>query len=132
MGLIPFLFPIFFMTFISSEYNYLLKVFVISYGAVILSFLGAVHWGYHIKEKISENEPYSKWFWSISPSIIAWFALINLFLNLIVYASLIISLGLVISLIVDYRVFKTVLWYKKLRIYLSFFSIFSVISIGFY
>ena len=51
------------------------------YAAVILSFLGAIHWGVVIalSEKLSENESNTMLIYSVIPSLLAWFSfLLNL------------------------------------------------------
>lgn len=53
-----------------------------SYAAVILTFLGAVHWGL----AMSDDRP-SRWFiWSITPSLLAWASLLIFDVDLRLYA----------------------------------------------
>ena len=48
-----------------------------AYGACILSFLGAIHWGYALA-KTSELKPdWSTLGYSVTPSLIAWVALLE-------------------------------------------------------
>lgn len=51
---------------------------LLSYGAVILSFIGAVHWGMGLKEWQQQQEG-SLWpvlGWSVTPALVAWAALL--------------------------------------------------------
>ncbi len=43
-----------------------------SYGAVILTFLGAVHWGL----AMGDDRPHSWYIWSITPALLAWATLL--------------------------------------------------------
>ena len=45
---------------------------LLGYGAVILSFVGALGWGSHLRD---EQIMPSKYIWSIVPALIGWFAL---------------------------------------------------------
>ena len=96
------------------------KIFAVQaeiiYGAVILSFLGGMHWGF-----AAMNSRHVSWLslgWGVTPTLIAWGAL---FLSP--------SLGLILLIIgfsaagiIDFRVFATNrdnTWFGKLRTILS-------------
>ena len=53
-----------------------------SYAAVILTFLGAVHWGL----AMSDNRPQGWFIWSTTPSLLAWASLLIFDVDLRLYA----------------------------------------------
>ena len=116
LGILPFIFTSFFVLF-EIRFSLELKVLGLLYASSILGFLGAVYWGYLLK---SEAHEHILWAWVIATSLVAWFALIVIFLfNNYLLASLILSLGFIISLIVDYKNFSSFSWYVNLRIKLT-------------
>ena len=48
---------------------------LISYAAVITSFLGAIHWGLAMRD--AKNTPTAPYFWGVIPSLVAWLALLS-------------------------------------------------------
>ena len=44
------------------------------YGATILSFLGAIHWGFAMRE--ASGQPTGWLVWGVTPSLVAWVALL--------------------------------------------------------
>jgi len=47
-----------------------------SYGAVILSFVGAIHWGFAMTlDTLSDRRRTELWIWSVIPALVAWIAL---------------------------------------------------------
>jgi Protein of unknown function (DUF3429) len=46
-----------------------------AYGAVIVSFLGALHWGWVMREEAPLN-PSASLIWGVTPSLLAWLALL--------------------------------------------------------
>ena len=116
LGLLPFIFTSFFVLF-EIRFSLELKVLGLLYASSILGFLGAVYWGYLLKSEAHEN---ILWAWGIATSLVAWFSLIVIFLfNNYLLASLILSLGFIISLIVDYKNFSSYDWYINLRLKLT-------------
>ena len=116
LGILPFIFTSFFVLF-EIRFSLELKVLGLLYASSILGFLGAVYWGYLLKSKAQEN---ILWAWGISTSLVAWLSLIVIFLfNNYLLASLILSLGFIISLIVDYKNFSSYSWYVNLRLKLT-------------
>lgn len=88
---------------------------LIGYGAVILSFVGALGWGSHLRDE--QIEP-SKYIWSIVPALIGWFALMA---PLQMAASMII-IGLLTCWWVDRAHIKKGVWPKwmgRLRTHLT-------------
>ena len=116
LGILPFIFTSFFVLF-EIRFSLELKVLGLLYASSILGFLGAVYWGYLLK---SEAQEHILWAWGIATSLVAWLSLIVIFLfNNYLLASLILSLGFIISLIVDYKNFSSYSWYVNLRLKLT-------------
>ena len=116
LGILPFIFTSFFVLF-EIRFSLELKVLGLLYASSILGFLGAVYWGYLLK---SEAYEHILWAWGIATSLVAWFSLTVIILfNSYLLASLILSLGFIISLIVDYKNFSSYSWYVNLRIKLT-------------
>ena len=116
LGILPFIFTSFFVLF-EIRFSLELKVLGLLYASSILGFLGAVYWGYLLKSEPHEN---ILWAWGIATSLVAWLSLIVIFLfNNYLLASLILSLGFIISLIVDYKNFSSYSWYVNLRLKLT-------------
>ena len=116
LGILPFIFTSFFVLF-EIRFSLELKVLGLLYASSILGFLGAVYWGYLLKSKANEH---ILWAWGIATSLVAWFSLIVMFLfNNYLLASLILSLGFIISLIVDYKNFSSYILYVNLRLKLT-------------
>ena len=116
LGILPFIFTSFFVLF-EIRFSLELKVLGLLYASSILGFLGAVYWGYLLKSKAHEH---ILWAWGIATSLLAWISLTVIFLfNNYLLASLILSVGFIISLIVDYKNFSSYSWYINLRLKLT-------------
>jgi hypothetical protein len=73
-GLLPFIFLAILMPF-SHDYRPLIAVALVNYGAVILSFVGALHWGFAMTvQDMSARQRRDRFIWSVIPSLIAWMA----------------------------------------------------------
>ena len=88
----------------------------ITYGAIILSFLGGMHWGL-----AAMNERHVNWLnlgWGVTPSLIAWGALfLQPSLGLIL-----LIIGFLAAAIIDFRIFvsnNSNAWFGMLRTVLS-------------
>lgn len=88
----------------------------ITYGAVILSFLGGMHWGL-----AATNERHANWLclgWGVTPPLIAWGALfLQPFLGLTI-----LIIGFLAAAIIDFRIFANnlnIIWFGRLRTVLS-------------
>ena len=46
------------------------------YGAVILTFVGALHWGYALKRTALEGEAWLQYGFSVAPALVAWLSLL--------------------------------------------------------
>lgn len=98
---------------------------LIGYGAVILAFLGAMHWGAILRGSTAESGDDATWTrlgFSVAPSIVAWVAtLMNPLYGLVM---LIIAHGVVaIADIQTARRGEFPVWYGRLRRYLSVLAI---------
>jgi hypothetical protein len=92
---------------------------LVTYGAIILSFLGGIHWGLAIDAESKTGRNITCWLiLSVSPSLVAWAAL----LVPTKIGCLVLAAALVAMLWVDVlatRARKTPPWYLKLRLPLS-------------
>ena len=79
-GLIPFIGLAFMDQLAPTPINYLSAESIASYGAIIVAFMGALHWGANLQ---TLGKPHSgdrwidrnAWIWGITPALIAWVAL---------------------------------------------------------
>jgi ABC-type amino acid transport system permease subunit len=114
LGLLPFVVPTFFLFY---DYHHLdmWRHFLVTYAAVILSFLGALHWAYAMaSHDLSHRQKSGRFIWSVIPSIVAW---VSLSIPLL-YALFLLALFFIICLINDRTLSKmTELpdWFMALR-----------------
>lgn len=118
LGLLPFIIPTAFL-FCDHHHFMVWRNLLISYAAVILSFLGAVYWGVAM---IVKEMPIKKrnvmLSWSVIPSIVAWIGL----LIPQVYGLIVMSIFFVISFFMDMQLMKSEAkptWYLPLRFQLT-------------
>lgn len=45
------------------------------YGAVIASFVGALHWGYAVRDEAQGSQAWFRYGWSVVPALVAWLSL---------------------------------------------------------
>lgn len=110
------------MSFIFPEHLHLIAHAQQAYGACILSFLGAIHWGYALA-KTSELKPdWSTLGYSVTPSLIAWLAL----LVKPVPGLATLCIGLAVALSRDLNTPHFPAWYYALRKALSTLAVSSV------
>ena len=115
-GLIPFWgLTILIITLDSPMKNFAVQA-NITYGALILSFLGGIHWGVALM-----NAKYLNWLslsWGVSPTLFAWLALFlqpSMGLTMLIF-------GFLATAIIDFRIFasnRDNAWFGKLRTILS-------------
>jgi len=119
-GLVPFAALAGLLPFVPGDLKSDLTYALLAYGAVILSFLGGVHWGL----AIGSTRPAAavalkrRLIWSVIPSLVAWAALVvparsGLF---------ILAAAIVLMLVIDIRATRAgeaPAWYPKLRVPLS-------------
>lgn len=73
-GLLPFIFLALLIPF-SLDYRPLVAIALVNYGAVILSFVGALHWGFAMTvQDMSAEQARDRFIWSVIPALIAWIA----------------------------------------------------------
>ena len=71
-GLLPFI-GLALLILTSVEYRPFLAVALVNYGAVILSFVGALHWGFAMPvQNMSAELRRNRLIWSVIPALIAW------------------------------------------------------------
>jgi len=118
LGLLPFIIPTFFLFYDHHHFMVWGNV-LISYAAVILSFLGAVYWGVAmIVIEMSIKKRNVMLSWSVIPSIVAWICL----LIPQVYGLIVMSVLFVISFLMDIQLTKSEakpVWYIPLRFQLT-------------
>lgn len=79
-GLIPFVGLALMVQLAPTPLNYLSAESLASYGAIITSFLGAIHWGANLRI-LGKTPPGDRWeirnawIWGIIPALVAWVAL---------------------------------------------------------
>ncbi len=90
-----------------------------AYGAIILSFIGALHWGLAMSLPGLSDRQRSAWFtWSVVPALIAWLAVL---FSPIIAAPLLV-IGFIAHYLQDRRLARPAMlpgWYLPLRLRLS-------------
>ena len=89
-----------------------------AYGAVILAFVGALHWGYAVRDAPRGAEAWLRYGWSVLPALAAWSCLALPPPS----AVPLLAAGLVVSLLVDEalaRRIDTPAWLLRLRRWLT-------------
>lgn len=119
LGLLPFITTTF-LLYMDSDHSEAWSHLLISYAAVILSFVGAIHWAFAMTiNKVNQFERRIAFIWSVIPSLVAW---VSLFINEF-FALIIISLFFILNLIKDKKSLKTVdlpNWYLPMRSHLTY------------
>ena len=127
LGTIPFLSLAVTLLLVDTQSSILVAAALHLYGAIILSFLGGLHWGRIACTQ--DNKTSDKWFliYSVIPSLIGWSSYLLSYLWQ--EASSMLIAGFVISYVVDIRFPKLVewqSWMKPLRANLTFIACFSL------
>ena len=103
---------------------------LLSYGAVILSFLGGLHWGRVITSSDANERSDSIWLiWSVCPSLLGWMAL----LLPIKVGAMVLSLCFLAALQIDQKLFREKMWpawMRPLRLHLSLIAVASLTSLA--
>ena len=74
-GLLPFVLLAALMWLVTEELHPFVALALAGYGAVIVSFLGGIHWGTGFKNTTTmHNAPLQNFAWGIVPSLLAWVA----------------------------------------------------------
>jgi hypothetical protein len=117
-GLIPFV-VLAAVAVVGGDYAGFCSYALIAYGAVILSFVGAVHWGIALtRAELSDPHRNAAWIWSVVPALLAWLAL----LIAPVAAAVVLVVGFVAQYLQDRRLARrssVPLWYLPLRLKLT-------------
>lgn len=126
-GLLPFV-VLAAAAWIDRNHSSLWRDALIAYGAVILSFVGALHWGFAMSQSgMTANQRTRSFVWSVVPSLLAWMAL----LMTPKYAAMLLVTGFLIHFWQDRRLVQRVnlpAWYLPLRLRLTFIAVLSLIS----
>lgn len=98
---------------------------LVAYGAVILSFLGGINWGAAIvqqQDRENAQQLPARLFWSIVPSLVAWFALLLQSLVNDAVALFILLVAFVLQYLSDQRavsIGRFPAWFARLRLILT-------------
>jgi len=125
-------------------YSYVLIDSLITYGAAILSFLGAVHWGAamwqgELEEAREEDEEeldraaWARYGWSVVPALIAWIGTLLGTLLGPFFGLVLITLGIALAYFVDVRACNAGFlpeWYAKLRKWLTILALIALANAG--
>lgn len=75
LGLLPFIVPIFFLLF-NPDQSLLWRHLLMTYAAIILSFVGALHWAFAmVLDDLTEKNRCWAYVWSVIPALTGWLAL---------------------------------------------------------
>ncbi|MBL8413159.1 MAG: DUF3429 domain-containing protein [Propionivibrio sp.] len=121
-GLLPFIF-LTLAIFVDDQHAPIYSSALIAYGAVILSFVGALHWGFamtlsELNHESNHHRRNACFIWSVVPAMLAWPAL----LLSPILASILLITGFIVHLLQDTRLgthARLPPWYLPLRFRLS-------------
>ena len=103
---------------------------VLTYGAVILSFLGGLHWGRVITSPNANGSSDSTWLiWSVCPSLLGWVAL----LLPEKVGAVVLALCFLAALQIDQKLLRDRIWptwMRPLRLHLSLIAVASLTSLA--
>lgn len=118
LGLLPFIIPDILLVYDESHAALWLDI-LITYAAVILSFVGALHWAFAMTlPELSLQQRRWGFAWSIIPAMVAWVSLVVAGFD----GLLIMAVFFVANFLQDYFVAKNAYlpyWYMRLRFHLS-------------
>ncbi len=98
-GLLPFVFGAALIWIVRADAQFHVGAALSAYAAVIVSFLGGIHWGFGIRR--SRDDDLSRFAWGVVPSLVAWLAVL-----MPANAALVIhGLMLVICYLVDRKIY---------------------------
>jgi hypothetical protein len=128
-GLIPFVVLTALLFLLPNPYKKNVIFIMLGYGATIVSFLGAIHWGLNMREACP-----SKWrlVWGVIPSLLGW---VSLVIGLIISPDIgvLILVGtLWLCLIMDYKIYSLfeISYWLRLRVPLTFISSLTLMASG--
>ncbi|MEW6098409.1 MAG: DUF3429 domain-containing protein [Pseudomonadota bacterium] len=97
-GLLPFLIGAALVWLVHAEVQPYATLLLAGYGAVIVSFLGGIHWGLGFRQQVPSPGPFV---WGVVPSLVAWVAVV-----MPAYAGLVVlGVMLVVCYLVDRRAY---------------------------
>ena len=103
---------------------------LLSYGAIILSFLGGLHWGRVITSPHADRHTDFVWLiWSVCPSLLGWVALVLP----VKFGAVVLSLCFLAALQIDQKLFRQQIWpvwMQPLRLHLSLIAVASLSSLA--
>lgn len=117
-GLIPFVGLAGVMSIGPAQWYAVSQVLLTQYGALILSFVGALHWGYAVQQEVKGAEAWLRFGYSVVPALVAWMAL--QFPQ--VMGMQILAMSLIVCLVVDLawlRMAALPVWFTRLRVILT-------------
>ena len=124
-GLLPFV-GLSTLALVEPSHSMIFRAALIAYGAVILSFVGALHWAFAMTIPVMPSQLRSKsYVWSVVPALLAW---TTYFLPVLVGAVILI-LGFIAQYYRDYKLVKQVSlpdWYLPLRLRLTIVASLSI------
>lgn len=126
-GLIPFVFLGLFAWLPPAEWRVMALQGLAAYAAVILSFLGAVHWGLYLRSAQHQVLALPAPYWAVTPSILAWIALL---LPLQLGLPLLTALFPIVLVVDRVALARSSMppGYLKLRGYLTLIAVISLVS----
>lgn len=117
-GLLPFV-ALAAAAWVDQNHSGLWREALMAYGAVILSFVGALHWGFAMSQSdMTTHQRTNSFVWSVVPSLLAWVAL----LMTPKYAVMLLVAGFLIHFWQDRRLVQLVnlpAWYLPMRLNLT-------------
>jgi Protein of unknown function (DUF3429) len=126
-GLLPFV-ALAVTAWVDSSNSSFWREALVGYGAVILSFVGALHWGFAMSQSdMTAHRRTHCFVWSVVPALMAWIAL----LMTPKYAILLLVAGFLIHFWQDRHLVKVVdmpVWYLPLRLKLTVVACFALLS----
>jgi hypothetical protein len=129
-GTIPFFVPAT-LVYLNPEHLEIWQSLLWNYGAVILSFVGALHWAFAMFAKdLSERDQTISYIWSVIPALVAWVAIS---IDCPAITPWMLVLGFIAQLMQDLRLsFKISFpgWFIPLRIQLTSVAVISIFASG--
>jgi hypothetical protein len=111
----------------------LAQLLLVAYSAVILSFLGAVHWGFALLTPALERSAIGHALtWGVLPSLLGWLALLMIFVGIKAWLVLVFLIGdLLLSRLMDGTLLRLYPaapdWYLGLRTRLTFGAVLALV-----
>ncbi|MEP7329395.1 MAG: DUF3429 domain-containing protein [Betaproteobacteria bacterium] len=128
-GLLPFIGLALLTTLAPMWYAYWLNALTL-YGAVILSFVGALHWGFAVRRNARGTLGWMQYGWSVLPALVAWASL-----QLPVWTGLRVQAAMLIACLVMDRVLARAdpvpSWLMQLRAVLTIVATIALLGASF-